>query len=201
LQPIPFFQTKALPWISKNDKMAAPKPNLKSATVYVVDVGDYMSKCHNGRNEDDLEWSMQYVWDKLAATALANRATLLAGFVALNTEDSDNELSYESISVYKPVLTAEQYAKMKADAPDNLGPVSMSTIRDWQAKIVPSRETGGDALDAVEVAIDMIERVTKRLKFDREIVLVTNAQCPIDSSKLQDVCDRLNDNGIKLVVL
>lgn len=43
----------------------------KEATVYVVDVGASMGKKHHGRDETDLDWSMQYVWDKITTTVRA----------------------------------------------------------------------------------------------------------------------------------
>lgn len=43
----------------------------KEATVYIVDVGSSMGKKRNGREETDLDWAMQYVWDKITSTVRA----------------------------------------------------------------------------------------------------------------------------------
>jgi hypothetical protein len=40
----------------------------KEATVYIVDVGRSMGECRNGRSITDLEWAMQYVWDRITTT-------------------------------------------------------------------------------------------------------------------------------------
>ena len=40
----------------------------KEATVYIVDMGESMGKKHNGRDVTDLEWAMEYVWDKITST-------------------------------------------------------------------------------------------------------------------------------------
>jgi ATP-dependent DNA helicase 2 subunit 2 len=40
----------------------------KEATVYIVDVGRSMGEKRNGRPVTDLEWAMQYVWDRITAT-------------------------------------------------------------------------------------------------------------------------------------
>jgi len=40
----------------------------KEATVYIVDVGLSMGEKHSGRTESDLEWAMNYVWDKITST-------------------------------------------------------------------------------------------------------------------------------------
>ena len=40
----------------------------KEATVYILDVGASMGMKRNGRQETDLDWAMQYVWDKITST-------------------------------------------------------------------------------------------------------------------------------------
>lgn len=40
----------------------------KEATVYIVDVGKSMGEHHHGRSVTDLEWGMQYIWDRITAT-------------------------------------------------------------------------------------------------------------------------------------
>lgn len=40
----------------------------KEATVYIVDVGQSMGEKRNGRSVTDLQWAMQYVWDRITAT-------------------------------------------------------------------------------------------------------------------------------------
>lgn len=40
----------------------------KQASVYVVDLGRSMAGKHNDRSETDLEYAMQYVWDKITST-------------------------------------------------------------------------------------------------------------------------------------
>lgn len=40
----------------------------KEATVYIVDVGKSMGQRRHGREVTDLEWSMQYVWERITGT-------------------------------------------------------------------------------------------------------------------------------------
>lgn len=40
----------------------------KEATVYIVDVGKSMGERRHGRSVTDLEWAMQYVWDRITTT-------------------------------------------------------------------------------------------------------------------------------------
>jgi hypothetical protein len=40
----------------------------KEATVYIIDVGNRMERKDHGRAETNLQWCMQYVWDRLTTT-------------------------------------------------------------------------------------------------------------------------------------
>jgi ATP-dependent DNA helicase 2 subunit 2 len=40
----------------------------KEATVYIVDIGKSMGKKNQGREQTDLDWSLQYVWDRITTT-------------------------------------------------------------------------------------------------------------------------------------
>ena len=39
----------------------------KEATVYIVDLGLSMGDKHQGREQSDLDWAMQYVWEKITS--------------------------------------------------------------------------------------------------------------------------------------
>lgn len=56
----------------------------KEATVYIVDVGRSMGERHHGRPVTDLEWTMQYVWDKITTTVCGTSA---------NIDNESNEMS------------------------------------------------------------------------------------------------------------
>lgn len=43
----------------------------KEATVYIIDLGASMGEKHHGREQTDLEWAMEYVWDKITTTVSA----------------------------------------------------------------------------------------------------------------------------------
>jgi ATP-dependent DNA helicase 2 subunit 2 len=40
----------------------------KECTVYIVDLGRSMSEKRNGRSKTNLDWAMEYVWDKITTT-------------------------------------------------------------------------------------------------------------------------------------
>ena len=45
----------------------------KEATVFIVDVGRPMGEKHQGRSTTDLDWSMQYVWDKITTAVCVDQ--------------------------------------------------------------------------------------------------------------------------------
>ncbi|KAJ9154876.1 ATP-dependent DNA helicase II subunit 2 [Pleurostoma richardsiae] len=160
----------------------------KEATVYIVDLGSSMGSSSNGRSESDLEWSMRYVWDRLSTTVAASRKTWTVGVVGLRTDETNNTMGdtdgYENISILQPI-----------------GPMSMSSLRNLQTVIKPSETDNGDAVSAIVIALEMIEGYTKKLKYKRRIILVTDGRGPIDSDDLEDISGRINELGIELIVI
>ncbi|KAG6038530.1 hypothetical protein E4U41_004123 [Claviceps citrina] len=160
----------------------------KEATVFILDLGASMAAHHSGRNESDLDWSMRYVWDKITDIVAANRKTLCVGVVGLRTDETDNGLQeadgYENISVIQ-----------------NLSNVTMSGLRALQSAIRPSQTMAGDAISAIVVAIDMIDTFTKKLKWIRKIVLVTDGRGELDADDIGDIAQKMNDSNIQLTIL
>ena len=161
----------------------------KEATVYVVDVGVSMGNCHNGRVDSDLDWATRYVWDQLSAVVATARKTLNVGVVGFGTDGTANEEArelqgYENISVLQ-----------------ELGMLTLPSLRALRRRITPSGSSSGDAISAIVVARGMITRLTRELKYKRKIVLVTSAQTFLDPDSLADVAEELNARKIELVVL
>lgn len=160
----------------------------KEAFVYIVDVGSTMSNCNNGRTESDLDFSMRYVWDKIATTAQASRKTWNVGVIGLRTDETRNDYEdgdgYNNISVLK-----------------KLGPVVLSQLKELTSLIKPSGTEFGDAMSAIIVAAEMIGELTKKLKYTRRIYLVTDGQGPIDGDDVEQISSRLNELEIELIVL
>lgn len=160
----------------------------KEATVYIVDMGASMRKHRNGREESDLDFAMHYVWDKISTTIAAARKTWNVGVIGLRTDGTKNTLeddeAYEHISVLKPI--------------DH---VLMSHLRELQSSISVSKTNGGDAISAIVIAVDMIQKYTRKLKFFRKIVLVTNGRGNMDTEDLDQIAAKMNEDSIELIVL
>ncbi|PNY23283.1 ATP-dependent DNA helicase II subunit 2 [Tolypocladium capitatum] len=160
----------------------------KESTVFILDLGASMAQTNSGRKESDLDWSMRYVWDKITDIVAANRKTLCVGIVGLRTDETSNKLQeddgYENISVLQ-----------------ELGQMTMSSLRSLQSSIKPSKTLSGDAISAIVVAVDMIDTFTKKLKWTRKIVLITDGQGELDDDDLGDIAKKMNDSNIQLTVL
>jgi ATP-dependent DNA helicase 2 subunit 2 len=161
----------------------------KEATVYILDLGSSMADCHNGRIESDLDWSMRYVWDKISTTVAASRKTWNVGVIGVRTEETDHPLEddgeeYENISVLQ-----------------ELGPMTMRSLATLRDRVKPSDTQTGDCISAIVVAIEMIEKLTKKLKYNRKIILVTDGEAPIDGSDVNDISEKMKTSHIQLTVL
>lgn len=160
----------------------------KESTVFIIDLGSSMAGAHNDRTESDLDWSMRYVWDKITDIVAAGRKTLCVGVVGLRTDNTNNKLqdddAYENISVLQ-----------------ELGPMTMPSLRALQDSIKPSSTLAGDAISAIVIAVDLIDTFTKKLKWVRKIVLVTDGQGVMDADDVEDISRKMNDSNIELVVL
>jgi ATP-dependent DNA helicase 2 subunit 2 len=160
----------------------------KQATVYIVDQGQSMGEKHSGRDVTDLDYGMRYIWDKITTTMLADRVTFTVGVVGLRTDKTDNPLkgedSYENISIMQPICT-----------------MKMPHLRELQEHIRVNETEAGDAISAIAIAIDMISKFTKKLKYIRKVVLMTNARGPMDTDDIEEVAKKLNEDNIELVVV
>lgn len=164
----------------------------KEATVYILDLGSSMADCHNGRTESDLDWGMRYVWDKISTTVAASRKTWTVGVIGVRTDETDNPLGgeeegcegYENISVLQ-----------------ELGPMTMRDLETLRGRVKASDTQGGDCISAIVVAIEMIEKFTKKLKYNRRIILVTDGEAPMDSSDIDDIAKKAKSSNIQLTVL
>ncbi|KAL8847322.1 MAG: hypothetical protein Q9221_007638 [Calogaya cf. arnoldii] len=162
----------------------------KESTVYIVDVGTSMSSTHNGRDVSDLELAMTYVWDKITSTVATGRTTATLGVIGLRTDGTQNELSgeesFEHISVFQEISN-----------------ILLPDLKQLQSKIVLSSTDKGDAISAIVIAIQMITKYCKKLKYKRKIVLVTDGTGPLDADpdSLKEITNKIKQDNMELVVV
>ncbi|KEF52768.1 uncharacterized protein A1O9_11185 [Exophiala aquamarina CBS 119918] len=160
----------------------------KEATVYVIDVAQSMGKTHCGRKQSDLDWALQYVWDKISNTVFTGRKTLQIGVVGLGTDKTANGMQgdegYDHISELQPITQ-----------------ILMPQLQELPKLLKPSRTDDRDVLSGIIIAVDMIMRHCKHLKYKKKVVVVTNATGQIDDDGIKDTAEQFKNNGIELVVL
>lgn len=160
----------------------------KEATVYIVDCGRTMGETSHGRKQSNLDWALEYVWDKITSAVATGRKTLLSGVIALRTDQTNNELSddpsYHHISVLQ-----------------DLSQILMPNLRKLRNELVVSNTESGDAISALVIAIQMIARTCRKLSYQRKIILVTDAQGPMDADDLSQITSKLKEDSIELVIL
>lgn len=128
----------------------------KEATVYIVDVGASMGERNHGRQETNLDFALEYVWDKITTTVATGRKTAMAGVVALRSDGTSNEL--EEDSAYHNIRVLQEIAQ-----------VQMPDLRRLRNELTVSNTSDGDAVSAIIIAIQMIVRQCKKLKYTRKI--------------------------------
>lgn len=160
----------------------------KEATVYIVDCGRTMGESSHGRKESNLDWALEYVWDRITSTIATGRKTLLTGVVGLRTDGTANDLSSEEDYQHISVLR-------------ELDQVQMSHLRKLREDLIVSGTEAGDAISSLIIAIQMITEKCKKLQYLRKIVLVTDARTSMQADDLSQITDKLKQDGIELVVL
>lgn len=140
---------------------------------------------------------MRYVWEKIALTLSANRVGLLLGVIGFRADQTDHKLDLEEEEL-------EGYENIWVMRP--LEPMKMSHLQELQRDITPSHTNDGDAISAIAVAIDMIQKATtlktgKLGKFTRKVVLLTDGQGPMNGEDLDAIAEQMKTIEIELVVM
>ncbi|KAK6542229.1 ATP-dependent DNA helicase II subunit 2 [Orbilia ellipsospora] len=161
----------------------------KQATVYIIDLASSMNQTRSGRSESDLDYTLKYLWDRITTTVSNGRKTDNIAVVGFRTDGSDNSLvqsddNYRNISVLSPM---SQFL--------------MPQIRELQKLLHLSDSEDGDGISALVVAIDIIEKYCKKLKYIRNIVFLTNGNGRFDFDGIDDIVQQIKDQGIKLTIL
>jgi len=162
----------------------------KKADIFVIDIGHSMAEVGVGRTENNLEWSLKFVWNKIGRKILSARATDELGVIAFRTNGNDvpikedKRAGYEHISVLSPIQKP-----------------SMRMLQYLQEELqVSSVNNEGDAISAICIAIQLIEDYCKQKKYDRKIYLVTDGKGPADPDDWDLINQRLQGNHIELVI-
>ncbi|KAI5804563.1 putative Ku family DNA helicase [Geopyxis carbonaria] len=161
----------------------------KQATVYIVDLGKSMKEKNNGRSVTDLDYSLRYIWDRITTTISNGRKTDMVGVVGFRTDESKNDLAgtdeaYQNICVMHPISQC-----------------LMPDVRKLKDAFKPSETNDGDGISALVIGIQMITAHCKKLKYIKNIVLVTDGTGSFDPDGLSDIAAQLKTEKINLTIL
>ncbi|KAL8959686.1 MAG: hypothetical protein Q9193_003490 [Seirophora villosa] len=175
----------------------------KEATVYIIDVGASMGKHRHGRDQSDLDFAMTYVWDKITSTARVfgfdpcdrfahrwyGRPKCVVDQFIYGDQGTANELqgeeSFENISVLQEISST-----------------FLPELKQLRRKVGVSNTYNGDAISAIIIAIQMITKHCKKLKYKRNIVLVTDGRGLLeeDPDSVSEITKKISEDAMELVI-
>ena len=158
--------------------------------MYIVDCGATMSSQDHGRPKSNLDWALEYVWDKITSTVALGRKTTIAGVIGLRTDGSSNRL-----------YTADEPDYAHITEFQDLLQIQMPQLRKLQQDLLVAKTRKGDAISALVVAIQMIGDTCRKLQYARKIVLVTDARGVMQADDLSSITAKIKDDGIELIIL
>lgn len=161
----------------------------KQCFIYIVDQGKSMGEHNASRNESDLDFGMRYIYDKIAVTMAATRKTWTIGVIGVRTDTSNNALADEDDN-YKNITIQKE-----------VGPIYLNEFRSLKEQVIVSHTNKGDVISSVVIAVEMIEKYTKKLKYNRKIVVLTNGKGYMDADDVDEIAKKLNQENIELVVV
>ncbi|KIW06201.1 uncharacterized protein PV09_02679 [Verruconis gallopava] len=160
----------------------------KEATIYIIDVGKSMGRKQHGRQQTNLDWSMQYVWDRITTTVKDGKKLEQLGVLAVRTDETQNILdSDDGFSNITELQGIQQ--------------TLLSDLRKLRDAIRPSNTSRGDILSALVLAVHMMGQHTRKLKYKRKIVLVTDASVSIYAEDSHEIVKKIKEDDIELTIL
>ena len=116
------------------------------------------------------------------------RKTATLGVLGLRTDKTSNDLasdeSYQNISVL-----------------EEIGQLLLPGLKRLRSLIMTSSTDFGDAISAIVVALQMITKYCKKLKYKRQIVLVTNGRGSLDADGISEIAEKIKSDQVELVIL
>lgn len=165
----------------------------KEITTFIVDLSPSMANKSNGRNISDLEYGLKYFYDIVTNKVLRGRKTDYISVITCHSNRTENpfsiEDSFKSIEVVsnKIAPTYDDLRKYKELLRPNMTEIT---------------EDEGDCFESMLVGIGLLTD-TQKLKFVRNVVVITNAESKIKSfvTKVADATrNAINEMNINVVL-
>ncbi|RHY26300.1 hypothetical protein DYB32_007757 [Aphanomyces invadans] len=150
-------------------------------------LGEITRKVDVGSRFDAAKKAIQGIVNQL----LLFRKNDEVGIVMYGTEGTDNQLNSDDGNNYKNVTVLSSIA-----------PVTFDLAKQLQAMEAASVETPADVLDGIIVALDLVIRRTDNKKYDKRLVVITDAATPINNpSDMEVVCTMMQNLEVHLQIM
>lgn len=160
----------------------------KEASVFIIDLGRSMGAKRHGREKSDLDYSLQYVYDKLSNIVYLDRKGLFVGILGFRTDKTSNAMQdedgYDNINIIQPIQN-----------------MLMPELRGLPDGLRVNQTDDGDALSAVILGVHMLMQHCRQLKYTKKLYLITNGTGPLDPTDIESTAAQIKQNNIQLTVL
>ncbi|KAG0292960.1 ATP-dependent DNA helicase II subunit 2 [Dissophora globulifera] len=163
----------------------------KEATIYVLDVGPTMKIKREGARMSRHDETKEVLLKLLANKVHMNRKTVYVSVILVGSNITNNDLASED----------ENGADYQfVDVLQPLGIATLELMKGVQDD-VKLGETMGDCMDGLIVAMDMMTKFCKKLKYEKKIYILTDACGEINSDGLETIISNLAGDNIQLNVI
>lgn len=165
----------------------------KEITIFIVDLSPSMANKSNGRNISDLEYGLKYFYDIVTNKILRGRKTDYISVITCHSNKTDNpfasEDSFRNIEIVSNKISPTYH-----------------DLRRYNKLLRPNMtemaEDEGDCFESMLVGIGLLKD-THKLKFIRNVVVITNAETNIKSfeTKIADATrNAINEMNVNVVL-
>lgn len=157
----------------------------KEAVVVIIDVGKSMDGQFDGKKKLAIasEATRLLIQQKLLLSK-----THEIGIILMGTEGTENDLA-ENYGGYDHISVLQE---LDVPSPDTL----------LLASAIEASTMNGDVLDAIVVAVQMIETKIAKKKYKKRLFILTDGNCTANSpDQLNDIIDQLNIQDIRVNVV
>ncbi|KAI1311554.1 ATP-dependent DNA helicase II subunit 2 [Mortierella claussenii] len=163
----------------------------KEATIYILDVGPTMRAKREGQQVSRHEETKRVLLKLLANKVHMNRKTVYVSVILVGSNITNNDLAtvdengadYQFVDVLQP-----------------LGVATLGLMQGVQDD-VKLGDTMGDCMDGLIVALDMMTKFCKKLKYEKKIYILTDACAEINADGVEQIKSTLNEDNVQLNVI
>jgi len=165
----------------------------KEITTFIVDLSPSMANKSNGRNISDLEYGLKYFDDIITNKILRGRKTDYISVITCHSNKTDN-----------PFASDDSFKNIEVIS-NKVAP-TYNDLRKYNELLRPNMteiaEDEGDCFEAMLVGIGLLKD-THKLKFIRNVVVITNAETNIKTfeTKVADATrNAINEMNVNVVL-